>query len=55
MKTNINLGEEEIVDDLRNDGNAGMPEKVKRANPWNNNNKKIMIMTIYNLYLSHLV
>ena len=31
---NINLEEEEIVDDLRNDGNASMPEQVSRPKPW---------------------
>jgi hypothetical protein len=29
-----------IVDDVRNDGNASMPEQVKRPNPWK---KKMMI------------
>ena len=29
-----NLEEEEIVDALGNDGNASMPEHVKRPNPW---------------------
>ena len=38
--SNINLEEEEIVDALRNDGNASMPEKVKIPNPW----KKTMMM-----------
>ena len=35
-----NLEEEEIVDVLRNDGNASMPEQVKRPNPW----KMMMVM-----------
>ena len=35
-----NLEEEETVDALRNDGNASMPEQVKRPNPW----KKMMMM-----------
>jgi len=30
----INLEEEEIVDAPGNDGNASMPEQVKRTNPW---------------------
>ena len=30
--SNINLEEEEIVDDLVNDGNASMPGQVKRPN-----------------------
>jgi hypothetical protein len=29
----INLEEEEIMDDLKNDGNAWMPKRVKRFNP----------------------
>jgi hypothetical protein len=29
-----NLEEEEIVGALGNDGNASMPEQVKRTNPW---------------------
>jgi hypothetical protein len=45
-----NLEEEEIVDAPGNDGNASMPEEVKRSNPWrkinnnnnnNNNNNKV--------------
>jgi hypothetical protein len=31
--TTANLEEEEIVDALGNDGNASMPEQVKRPNP----------------------
>ena len=38
---NINLEEEEIVDVLRKDGNASMPEQFKRPNPWK---KMMMIM-----------
>jgi hypothetical protein len=34
------LEEEEIVDAPGNDGNASMPEEVKRPNPW----RKMMIM-----------
>ena len=37
-----NLEEEEIVDAPGNDGNASMPEQVKRPNPW----RKMMIMMI---------
>jgi len=37
-----NLEEEETVDALGNDGNASMPEQVKRPNPW----RKIMMMMI---------
>ena len=36
-----NLEEEEIVDAPGNDGNASMPEQVKRPNPWK---KKKMMM-----------
>jgi len=32
-RSNTNLEEEEIVDAPGNDGNASMPEKVKRPNP----------------------
>ena len=41
---NINLEEEEIVDDLRNDGNASMPEQVKGPNTWKKKKKKKMMM-----------
>jgi len=37
-----NLEEEEIVDAPGNDGNASMPELVKRPNPW----RKIVIIII---------
>ena len=39
-----NLEEEEIVDDPGNDGNASMPEQVKRPNPW----RKMMMMMMMN-------
>jgi len=35
-----NLEEEDIVDAPGNDGNASMPEQVKRPNPW----RKMMMM-----------
>ena len=35
-----NFEEEEIVDAPGNDGNASMPEQVKRTNPW----RKVMMM-----------
>jgi hypothetical protein len=35
-----NLEEEEIVDDLENDGNASMPEQDIRPNPW----RKMMML-----------
>jgi hypothetical protein len=37
-----NLEEEETVDASGNDGNASMPEQVKRPNPW----RKMMMMII---------
>jgi hypothetical protein len=37
------LGEEEIVGAPGNDGNASMPEQVKRPNPW----RKMMIIIIF--------
>ena len=37
-----NLGGEEIVDAPGKDGNASMPEQVKRPNPW----RKMMMMMI---------
>ena len=40
-----NLEEEEIVDFPGNDGNASMPEQVKRPNPW----RKMMMMMNYML------
>ena len=40
-----NLEEEEIVDALGNDGNASMPEQVKRLNPWI---KMMMMMMMMN-------
>ena len=39
--SNINHEEEEIVVDLRNNGNASLPEQVKRPNPWQKMMKKI--------------
>ena len=55
--SNINLEGEEIVDALRNDGSASMPEQVKRPNPW-----KVMMMMItmmmiimFHLYLKILL
>jgi hypothetical protein len=37
-----NAEDEEIVDALGNDGNASMPEEVKRSNPW----RKMMMMIV---------
>jgi hypothetical protein len=39
----INLKEEEIVDVPGKDGNASMPEQVKRPNPWR---RKMILFTI---------
>jgi len=41
--SNTNLEEEEIVDDPGNDGNASMPEQIKRPNPWR---KMMMVSTV---------
>jgi len=38
-----NLEEEETVDAPGNNGNASMPEKVKRPNPW----RKMMMMIFF--------
>jgi hypothetical protein len=38
-----NLKKEEVVDAPGNDGNASMPEQVKRPNPW----KKMMTTMPY--------
>jgi len=45
-----NLEEEETVDAPGNNGNASMPERVKRPNPWR---KMTMMMKNY-LHLSHI-
>ena len=37
---NADLEEEEIVDAPRNDGDASIPEQVKRPNPW----RRMMMM-----------
>jgi hypothetical protein len=42
MPSNTNLEGEEIVDAPGTDGNASMPEQVKRSNPW----RKMMVMMI---------
>ena len=38
--SNINHEEGDIVDALRKDGNASMPEQVKRPNVWKKKKKK---------------
>jgi len=40
-----NHGEEEIEDDPGNDGNASMPEQVKRPNPWRKMMKMMMMIS----------
>ena len=42
-----NLEEEEIVGALGNDGNASMPEQVKRPNPWRRKMMMMMIKAIF--------
>jgi len=44
--SNTNLEEEETVDAPGNDGNASMPEQVKRPNPWRK--KMMMMMNFFN-------
>ena len=50
-----NLEEEEIMGALGNDGNASMPEQVKRPNPWKKKKKKkkkkkmMMMMYLHDL------
>jgi hypothetical protein len=39
-----NLEEEEIVDPPGNDGNASMPERIERPNPWR---KMMMMITLH--------
>jgi hypothetical protein len=43
--SNTNIEEEDFVEAPGNDGNASMPEQVKRPNPWN---KIIMMMMMNN-------
>ena len=40
-----------MVDALRNDGNASMPEQVNRPNPW----RKMMMMMMMNYYKPHAI
>jgi hypothetical protein len=42
-----NLEEDEILHATGKDGNASMPEQVKRPNPW----RKMMMMMLMILYL----
>jgi len=44
------LEEEEIVGALGNDGNASMPERVKRPNPWR---KMMMMLSVRILRVTH--
>jgi hypothetical protein len=41
-----NLEEEEIVDAPGRDGNASMPEQVKRPNPWRRRRRMMMKMIL---------
>ena len=45
--SNIHPGDEEIADAPGKDGNASMPEQVKRPNPWRKIMMMMMMMTIY--------
>jgi len=45
-----NLEEEEIVDAAGKDGNASMPEQVKRPNPW----RKMMMMMMMMMISVHI-
>ena len=45
---NADLEEEEIVDAPRNDGDASIPEQVKRPNPW-----KMMMMMMIMMMTTH--
>jgi hypothetical protein len=47
MPSATNIEGEEIVDAPGKDGNASMPEQVKRPNPW----RKMMMMNIINAVL----
>jgi hypothetical protein len=40
VASTTNPEEEEIVDVPENDGNASMPEQVKRPNPWEKEKEK---------------
>jgi hypothetical protein len=44
-----NLEEEETVDAPGNDGNASLPEQVKRLNPW----RKMLMMIGEGKFFSH--
>jgi hypothetical protein len=48
--SHINPGEEGIADAPGNDGNASMPEQVKRPNPW----RKMMMIIIVEFFSSQL-
>jgi hypothetical protein len=50
MPSTTNPEEEEVVDVPENDGNASMPEQVKRPNPWKKKKKKKMMMMKNALY-----
>ena len=46
-----NLEEEKIVDAPGNDGNASMPEQVRRPNPWS---KMMMMMMMMMMIFSRI-
>ena len=50
-----NLEEEEIVDAPGNDGNASVPEQVKRPNPWRRRLMMMMMMMMMMIILNGLV
>jgi len=47
-----NPEDEEIVDAPGNDGNASMPEQVKRHNPWRRRRRKKRKMMMNNVYFT---
>jgi len=55
MSSTTNLEEEETVDAPGNDGNASMPEQVKRPNPWRMMMMLILRISIHAPTHSHCV
>jgi hypothetical protein len=54
IPSTTNLEEEEIVDAPRKDGNASMPEQVKRPNPWRKMMMMMMMMMIFECFFEKL-
>jgi hypothetical protein len=54
MPSTTHPEEEEIVDVPENDGNASMPEQVKRPNPWKKKKMMMMIIIISHKVLSSI-